>query len=359
MSFYKIHRATVQPLSSRHRYTILEAYNWLASEAAWAPHVRKVRGKLCNIPVGAVLVSSRELAKKWNRHRLVIRRYLSVLKSKGVISQIRYNNGLKVLVIQLSKKVYQSEVTKNTSQLIDFTTTISKSRTTVINKSVPVPFTPRGRFTKNLSLLAPLSKVLNIEEGSKTNTNTNTVYIINDFNTLETNYMTLKKKPTLTLVQPRSDLQSLDPGCSLTCSCPKDIATAGTTTPLPPPKQIEIGEVQRFLPSNANRKPYPRGTDSPVLLNDSDVEYLEQVLGRPCLMYQAEALAGYAEDFPAKFRNYKNHRRVILRWDEMKRQLGLEFCPCHEDRPGYYPPHIVKEQFAKFRKRIGVTPVSS
>jgi hypothetical protein len=103
-------------------------------------------------------------------------------------------------------------------------------------------------------------------------------------------------------------------------------------------------EITASLPSETS--PFPRGTDSPVLLTDSEVQSLTEKLGGLRLGFWVKVLSDYAAMSPAKFRKYKSHRAVIETWDRTEVGKGKEFVPDHPNGPGFYPLWVAEKHRA-------------
>lgn len=80
------------PLSRR------EAWLWLLSEAAWRPHRRRISGRVIAVMRGEVAASLRFIASKWRWSEPRVRRFLTLLKSEGMIGA-QTDAGLSIITI--------------------------------------------------------------------------------------------------------------------------------------------------------------------------------------------------------------------------------------------------------------------
>jgi hypothetical protein len=76
-----------------------EAWLWLVSEAAWKPHRRRVAGRAFNLERGQVVASNRFIAGKWRWTEARVRRFLSGLKTEGMVDA-KTDAGVTVLTIR-------------------------------------------------------------------------------------------------------------------------------------------------------------------------------------------------------------------------------------------------------------------
>lgn len=345
--FYKIYRSSVQPQKSTHKYSLLEAHNWLAANAAWADHRKKVHGKWVTIRKNSVLTSLRQLSLKWNRNRRTIERYLSELERVNVLEYFSYNKRTRTLEIFLAEKVHQSPESKNRLQATESTTTILNNGNDVLEKSAPVPLWVDLVSASKFKYLPEFSTVVYNKEEEVFIHNTGAL-CVDEFNKSGDEFMKSEsdnQKPKFKLV-PRE----LPFGISKSDTLPDGSRSESETPEKQPPQRA--APLKPFRKRIGEPKPFPRETDSPILLTDKEVMDLNEELGGKCLMHLVESLADYRENSPKKFNAYQNHYRVILRWHEMKEQKGLVFCPFHSSRPGYYPKWIYEQELAEYQKRI-------
>lgn len=102
-------------------------------------------------------------------------------------------------------------------------------------------------------------------------------------------------------------------------------------------------ESSMVISARDNTEPYPRDSDSSVLLSDDDVSLLIGKFSLLRLQYWVKYLNDYAAMSPAKFKKYKNHKAVIMVFDRRANEEGKEWCPDHPNGPGFYPAWVVKD----------------
>lgn len=105
----------------------------------------------------------------------------------------------------------------------------------------------------------------------------------------------------------------------------------------------EVYSLDLELPTRTSGEPYPypRGTESVVLLTDKEVTSLEQRMGLAKLSFWVKSLSDYAVMNPVRFRKYKNHRAVIETFERRELSQGHVWCEIHPAGAGYYPLWVV------------------
>lgn len=86
---------------------------------------------------------------------------------------------------------------------------------------------------------------------------------------------------------------------------------------------MELQELQQQV-----AMPYP---DEPGILYTTKAKWdaLVRDLGFQCVEYLCQQLVDYAEEHPKKFKKYKDHAKVIRKWNEMKVSNGYVFSPSY------------------------------
>lgn len=64
-------------------------------------------------------------------------------------------------------------------------------------------------------------------------------------------------------------------------------------------------------------------------------------LGEACAFYWCEQADRYAEEYPARWRRYKNHARTLLNWAQMRVADGYEFFEHPTYGAGYYKSWVI------------------
>ena len=88
--------------------------------------------------------------------------------------------------------------------------------------------------------------------------------------------------------------------------------------------------------------PWP---DSPgaVYMTEDQWEQFKAKLGEPCAIFWCEQADNYAEQYPARWRRYKDHYRTLTNWHLRRVADGYDFFEHPKHGPGYYKPWVIRQ----------------
>jgi hypothetical protein len=341
--FYKTFRSVAQELRAiparTGTFSEVQAYQWLMDKAHFKPRRITRFGISILTKPGCVTTTMRTLSKEWGWHRSRVKPFLIRLRKMGVVSCSFYHKQLKLLlVLTNSSQTYQWGTLEKPYLSIENNRRIKKDFTDVFPPNVPTPPLAFSDIPNNSEQLTQLSPVYNKKK--ELDLNTKNIYphagTKTDLN--QGDFMTDKLKPSLTLIT-----NPLLTGCCGSQSQMSEQPSPSCAAPLKP-----------FMKRQGEATPFPRGTDSPVLLTDHEVSKLTELLGGHGLMFQVKALAAYSEQSPKKFKAYKNHSLTIQNWHRMKIEKGLVFCHFHRDGQCYCPRWVYEQELEAYREEHSV-----
>lgn len=114
--YFQLDRDLVQALLPKQgeMYSKLDALNYLASHAAYAPGERLIGQKLIALRLGELVVSERYLQKAWGWSRTKVRKYKETLSSRGFLDQ-RKDQGETILIVDFTRVTRVRKTGKDTS----------------------------------------------------------------------------------------------------------------------------------------------------------------------------------------------------------------------------------------------------
>jgi hypothetical protein len=92
--------------------------------------------------------------------------------------------------------------------------------------------------------------------------------------------------------------------------------------------------------------PFP---DEPgaVYMTEAQWQQFKEKLGETCALYWCERADAYAEQYPARWRRYKDHYRTLMVWHGMKLSDGYEWFDHPKHGPGYFRAWVIRDAEAR------------
>lgn len=86
--------------------------------------------------------------------------------------------------------------------------------------------------------------------------------------------------------------------------------------------------------------PFPEEPGAIQMTPQQWAQFLEK-LGEPCAFHLCEQAEAYADQWPKRWKKYKDHFRTLMVWHRMKIENGYEFFEHPQHGPGYYKPWVI------------------
>jgi hypothetical protein len=86
--------------------------------------------------------------------------------------------------------------------------------------------------------------------------------------------------------------------------------------------------------------PFPEEPGAVLMTAQQWAQFLEK-LGEACAFHLCERAEDYAEQWPSRWKKYKDHFKTLMNWHRMKVADGYEFYDHPQHGAGYYKPWVI------------------
>jgi hypothetical protein len=105
--------------------------------------------------------------------------------------------------------------------------------------------------------------------------------------------------------------------------------------------------VPRTKEETPDKVPVPFPDDpGAVYMTESQWQQFQEKLGKSCALYWCEQADRYAEEWPIRWRRYKDHYRTLLNWHIRKVSDGYDWFEHPKHGPGYYRTWLIRDSEA-------------